>query len=173
MDRQKLVKIRLSFDGWHCLSRKQTKEILREARKYFVNANFASGVGILIEDYHELKVHDFCLKILSKFKGSFQSWDGYELKRLSNRLLFNFADRKRKLNFKYFKKLFNENELKDVKIVLAGILYLEPDEVKDLIISIEKDNCAFNEMNEDDLRDAYRILLMYASSKDRSFSLNK
>ena len=174
MNYEELIKIRLTFDGWRYLSKKQTQEILKEARKIFVNANFISNSGLIIEDTDEMRIFSFCLNIIKFFKNSFRNWDGYEIKRLSKKILFNYSDRKRKLKFDYFKKLVIENDLSDIKLVLAWILYLEPEEVKDCIFSIEKDFChSFKDMTDDEISDAYRILLMYASSKDRKFSLNK
>ena len=86
----------------------------------------------LLENNDELSIYNFCLYIINKYKGSLGSWNGCEIKKLSRKILYNYADRKRKLKFKYFKKLIKENKFKDSKIILAGILYLEPKEIIDL-----------------------------------------
>lgn len=169
----KTVKLQLEFDGWHCLSRRQTKEILRKAREEFLNANFFKNIGLLIEDKNELAIQSFCLRILRDYSGSFANWNGYEIKKISRKLRFNYADRKRKLKLSYFQELVKENVIKDIKLVLAGILYLEPEEVKDLLISIVRDSGkSLKEMTDDEIKNVYNIVIMYASSKDRTFSLN-
>ena len=101
----------------------------------------------------------------AKCPKTFLSWDGYELKRLSNKIIINFSDRKRKLPFNYFKKLIINNKLEDSIIVLAGILYLEPEEVSEIISS--------KNIKDEEFKDLYRVLLMHSSSKIRPFSLNK
>jgi len=168
------VKLKLAFDGWHCLSKKQTQEILKSARNIFYNANFIDGVGLLIEDEDEINIFKFCLEITKSYQKSFGNWDGYEIKKISKKILINFADRKRKLHVDYFVKLIKENEIQDSIIVLAGILYLKPEEIKEVINSVEKDfEKPYKSMEDDELKDLYRILIMYASSKDRLFSINK
>lgn len=172
-NQQQTVKIKLSFDGWHCLSKRQTQDILKRARNLFLNANFVDGVGLLIEDNDELRIFNFCLEIIECYKINFGGWNGYEIKKISRKILSNFADRKRKLHFDYFKKLIKENDFQDAKVVLAGILYLKPDEVGDLLVTLERDfGQSLKEMDDEELGDGYRILLMYSSSKDRTFSIS-
>lgn len=171
---KELFKIKLVFDGWHCLSKRQTKEILKEARAVFVNANFMDNTGLLIENYDEVVVLKFCLRTLKQYKGTFNSWNGYEIKKISRKILFSYADRKRKLKFNYFKQLVRESKYTDIKLILAGTLYLEPKEVSDLLMSMEKDfEIPLYKMDDKALQDIYRLLLMYAASKERIFSLNK
>lgn len=174
MEQQSNVKIKLIFDGWHCLSKRQQNEILAKARNVFVNANFVDNVGLLIVHNCEIEVHKFCLQVLDDYDKSFKSWNGYEIKRLSRKILFNYADRKRKLKFDYFCSLIRESKFADTKLVLAGILYLEPDEVEMNLIQIERNfERSLKDMNDEELEDVYKILIMYASSKDRKFSLNQ
>lgn len=155
------------------MSKKQNKEILNKAREKFRNVNFSDNSGLLIEAEDEINVFRFCLEICEEYKATFGSWNGYEIKKMSQRIFFNYADRKRKLKFDYFKKIVQENNISDIKLVLAGILYLEPDEVLDLLITTEKKfGNSFKKMLEDEIKDAYNILIMYASSKERKFSLN-
>jgi hypothetical protein len=171
---QNYVKLKLSFDGWHCLSKKQTQDVLKRARGIFHNANFVDGVGLLIEDSNEINIVKFCLEIISLYKIDFANWDGYEIKRISKKILINFADRKRKLSKEYFVKLIKENELHEVLTVIAGMLYLSPDEVSEVINTAENDfDKPYKMMEENELNDLYRILIMYASSKERSFSINR
>ena len=78
-----------------------------------------------------------------------------------------------KLSFEYFRKLVTENKLEDIKIVLAGILYLEPDETKVVLSTIERDfSKLFIEMKEEQLKIAYNILIKHASLTIRKFSIN-
>jgi len=154
------------------LSRKQNKEILNEARSRFINANFIDKNGLVVEDLYEARIHDFCLEILEKYKHVFRNWDGYNIKKISKRILFNYADKKRKLELNYFKKLVRNNKLRDIQFVLAGTLYLEINDIKDALMSIESEfNKTFDIMNERELEEAYRIILMYSSSRVRKFSL--
>ena len=169
-----VIKIKLVFDGWHCLSKRQTKDILKDARIKFMNANFIDNSGLLIEHFEEIDVVKFCLETIEMYKNTFNSWDGYELKKISRKILYSYADRKRKLKFSYFKKLIRENNFSDVRVVLSGILYLEPKEVGDLLITLEKDfEIQLYRMDDKVLHDVYRLLLMYAASRERKFSLNK
>jgi len=162
----------LEFDGWHCLSKKQNKEILNIARERFVNANFIDKIGLVVEDHDESRIHDFCLETLDKYKKYFRNWDGYNIKKISKRILYNYADKKRKLKLGYFKKLVKNNKLKDIQIILAGTLYLDINDIKDILMSIESEfDKSFDMMRDRELEEAYRILLMYSSSRVRKFSL--
>ena len=173
-EKQKSIKIRIAFDGWHCLSKRQTNEILKMARNFFKNANFFNNNGLLIEHVDEISIYKFCLDVIEIYRNSLGSWNGYEIKKISKKVLYNFADRKRKLNFEYFKKLVRENLFADIRLILAGKLYLEPEEISNVLVSIEKDfEYGLREMDDKALNDAYRLLLMYASSKERNFSLHK
>lgn len=173
MEEKQFIKLKLTFDGWHCLSKRQTNDILKKARTVFRNANFIENRGLLIETDNETEVLKFSLLTLKVYNDTFRSWDGYELKRLSKKIFFNYDDRKRKLKLDYFKKITKEN-LNDTKLILAGILYLEPDEIKNLLLNAEKDfDCLLKDMEDEELEDVYRILIMYASSKDRNFSINR
>ena len=164
-------KVCVEFDGWHCLSRKQRKEILAIARENFVNANFCNDKGMILEDSDNYKIHKYCLDIIESFKTTFRNWDGYKISSLSKRTTFNYNDRKRKLNFEYFKILINE-ELQNSKLVLAGILYLDPEETLTLLTDFQREhNKLFKDMNEDELDKAYKMLILYASSKIRNFAL--
>jgi hypothetical protein len=168
---QDTIKVRVDFDGWHCLSRKQKKEILTIARNNFLNANFCEETGLLIEDTDHYKIHKFCIDILESFKISLGNWDGYKISKLSRRVFFNYADRKRKLNFEYFKILIKD-DLQKTKLILAGILYLDPEEVVTVLSDYEREsNKLLNEMSEEQLDIGYRTLILFASSKSRSFSL--
>ena len=169
-----LSKIKLVFDGWHCLTKRQTKQILKKARNIFINANFIDNIGLLIEHDNESIIIDFCLDVLDNYKNSFGSWNGYEIKRLSRKIIYNYADRKRKLSFEYFNKLIKENEFKDAKLIIAGKLYLEFDDINNFFISIDK-NFEYNidNINDKNLQDIYRLLIMFAASKERKFSLHK
>jgi hypothetical protein len=169
-----MSKIKLEFEGWHCFSKKQTKVILDIARLKFKNANFIDNSGLLVEADDELDALKFCLETIVENRKFLGSWDGYTLRKISKRIVFNYQDKKRKLSFDYFKKLVIENKLDDVKVVLAGILYLDPDETKNLLNTIERDlNKLFSNMDESCLKIAYNLLIKYASTSERTFSLNK
>ncbi len=128
-----MSKLKLEFDGWHCLSKKDSKNLLEFARTKFKNANFIDNCGLLVETNDELEAFKFCLDVILKYRGCFGSWDGYTVRKISRRIVYNFQDKKRKLTFEYFKKLVTTNKFDDVKVVLAGILYLTPDEVKHIL----------------------------------------
>ena len=164
----------IKYDGWHCLSKRQTQEILKKARTLFGNANFIDNTGLLIEDENELQIHKFCLDIADDYQKSFGGWNGYIIEKLSKKIQNNFNDRKRKLNINYFKKLITDEDPDDIYIVLAGKLYLSPDETCLVIKNFEKDfNCKLKSMDENELKKLYRFILMYSSAKDRKFSLIK
>jgi len=168
---QDTKKVRIDFDGWHCLSRKQKREILAIARNNFVNANFCEDSGLLIEDIDQYKIHKFCLDILESFKITLSNWDGYKISKLSKRVFFSYADKKRKLTFEYFKTLIKE-DLQKSKIIFAGILYLDPEDVMNVLTDSEREaNKLLIYMNDEELDKVYKILILYASSKVRSFSL--
>jgi hypothetical protein len=154
------VKIKLEFDGWHCFSRDQMNEILSKARSKFSNANFFEGHGLLIETTNELKILEFCLEIIETYKFTIKNWDGYHFSKISKRVLLSFADKKRKLTFEYFKRLIKDSELDDIKIVLAGILYLEPDKVLEILMNTQRlINNHYRFMNDDELQKSYRLIL--------------
>lgn len=166
-----MFKLKLEFDGWHCLSKKEMKTLLNIARAKFSNANFIDNSGLLIETSDELEGFRFCLETISTYKQYFGSWDGYTVRKISKRIVYNYQDKKRKLTFDYFKKLVVSNKFEDVKIVLAGILYLSPDEVKVMLGTIERDlNMLFSEMDEKHLKISYNLLIKYASLSVRKFS---
>lgn len=168
-----MSKLKLELEGWHCLPKKETRNILDTARIRFSNANFIDNSGLLVEAQNELDVLSFCLEILNKYKNLLGSWDGYSIRRISKRIVYNYQDKKRKLSFEYFKKLLTENKFDDVKIVIAGILYLDPDETKIILNSIERDLCKlFIEMKDEQLKIAYNLLIKQASNSVRKFSLN-
>jgi hypothetical protein len=168
-----MSKLKLEFEGWHCLPKKETKVLLSLARAQFSNANFIDKCGILVETENELEGFKFCLETIEKYKQFLGSWDGYTVRKISKRIVFNYQDKKRKLSFEYFKKLVLENKFEDVKVVLAGTLYLDPDEVKVMLSTIERDlSKLFSEMNEDLLKTAYNLLIKYSSTTVRKFSLN-
>jgi len=168
-----MPKLKLELEGWHCFSKKETKVILSIARAQFSNANFIDNSGLLVEADDELEVLKFCLEMIERYKDTLGSWDGYTIRRISRRIVYNYQDKKRKLSFEYFKKLVTSNKFDDVRVVLAGILYLDPDEVKISLNVIERDlNRLFGEMDENSLRVAYNLLIKYASTSVRSFSLN-
>jgi len=167
-----MYKLKLEFDGWHCLPKRETKVILNIARAQFINANFVDNNGLLIEASSELEAFKFCLNIINKYEKLLGSWDGYLIRKISKRIIYNYQDKKRKLTFDYFKKLVIENKIDDVKIVLAGILYLRPDEVKIVLSNIERDiSILFSEMNETQLKSSYNSLIKYASTSIRKFSI--
>ena len=169
-----MVKLLIKYDGWHCLSKRQNQEILKKARELFVNANFVDNTGLLIEHDRELDIHKFCLDIAYEYRKSFGGWNGYVIEKLSKRIQNNYADRKRKLKLDFFNKLIKNEEPNDIYIVLAGKLYLEPDETYLIIKNFEKDySCNLKSMSEAELKKLYRFLLMYSSAKDRKFSLIK
>lgn len=166
-------KLKLEFEGWHCLPKKETKTILSIARAQFSNANFVDNNGLLIETEDELSGFSFCLDLIKTYQKFLGSWDGYIIRKVSKRIIFNYQDKKRKLSFEYFKKLVTENKFDDIKIVLAGILYLEPDEVKVVLSTIERDFAKlFNEMNDEQLKKSYNSLIKFASASVRKFSLD-
>jgi len=157
-------KIKIEFEGWHCIPKREEKKILIEARQRFKNANFIDNCGILVETVQPDKALLFCLEILERYKNCINAWDGYTIKKVSKRAIYNYQDKKRKLLFSYFKKLIIENQFDDIKTVLAGILYLSPDEISFIISSIEKDlNKLMVLMNDEELKLAYNQLLKYAS----------
>ena len=169
-EKRQSVKLKLEFEGWRFLSKKQKNEILKKTRKRFLNANFIDKVGLIIETNDEIEVLHFCLKILDDYKKSFSNWDGYNIRRISKKIIYNYSDKKRKLKLEYFKNLLRSSKFDDLKLVLAGTLYLEPNDVKELLISIERDfNTNLNLMSDKELEEVYRILIMYASSKSRKF----
>jgi hypothetical protein len=162
------IKIKIEFDGWHCLSKKQCFDILQEARKVFVNANFSNNYGLLIETEKDDIVFPFCLTILDVYKDIFKNWDGYTISRLSKKIILNFADRKRKLKFDYFKQLIKNNVLDEIKIILAGNLYIYPDEAIDILTSVQQTlNNTFRQMTDEELLKAYNLVLMKASERER------
>jgi len=168
-----MSKLKLEFEGWHCISKKETKKILENARSRFINANFIDNCGLLIETIDEINVLFFCLEVIKEYQFLLGSWDGYSIKKISKRIVYNYQDKKRKLSFEYFKKLITENSFEDIKVVLAGILYLYPDEAKTILGTIERDlNKLFVEMNDEMLKTAYGLLIKYASCSIRKFSLN-
>jgi hypothetical protein len=166
----KMVKLKLEFEGWHCLPKKETKIILDIARTRFINANFIDNNGLLVETEDELGVFSFCLETITKYINILGSWDGYTVRKISKRIIFNYQDKKRKLNFEYFKKLITESRFEDVVIVLAGKLFLTPDETKMMLKSIERDLGKFLvEMKDDQLKIAYNLLIKFASTSVRKF----
>lgn len=166
-------KLKLEFEGWHCLPKKETKVLLNIARAQFRNANFVDNNGLLIETDNELEAFRFCLEAIESYKFLLGSWDGYIVRKISKRIIFNYQDKKRKLSFEYFKKLVTENKFDDIKIVLAGILYLDPDEVRVMLSTIERDlSKLFNEMNDDQLKTSYNLLIKFAGASIRKFSLD-
>jgi len=168
-----MPKIKLELEGWHCLSKKDMKSILTEARFRFDNANFVDNSGLLIDTDNEISISSFCLEILDKYKKQLGSWDGYCIRKISKRIIFNYQDKKRKLSFEYFKKLVTENKFDDFKVVLAGILYLESNELKTILGSIERQiGKLYNEMCEEELKKSYNLLIKDASSSIRKFSVD-
>ncbi len=166
------MKLSVEFDGWHILSKKERTEILELARKKFSNANFFITYGLIIEYSDEQVIFKFCLDILSAYKGSFGSWDGYTIKKLSRKIIYNYNDKKRKLKLDYFKKLARTSTINDMKIVLAGALYLTPDDIRTIIFEIERRlKKQLNDMSDKELDRAYQILLNYSSTLFRNFSL--
>jgi len=166
------MKLKLEFEGWHCLPKKETKVILEAARSRFSNANFVDNTGLLIETENALDAFSFCLEILAKYIKTFNAWDGYSVRKISRRIVYNYQDKKRKLSFEYFKKLITESKFDDIKIVLAGILYLDPEETKMTLRNIERDLGKFLvELKDDELKIAYNMLVKYASTSVRKFSL--
>lgn len=168
-----MSKIKIELEGWHCIPKKETKVILDIARFRFSNANFIDNCGLLVETENELDVLSFCLETIYNNKSYLGSWDGYTIRKISKRIVYNYQDKKRKLTFEYFKKLITENKFDDVKIVLAGILYLDPDETKVMLNTIERDlNRLLIEMKEEQLKIAYNLVIKYSSASVRKFSLN-
>jgi len=168
------MKLKLEFEGWHCLPKKETRVLLDKARALFENANFVDNNGILIETNDELETFKFCLDIIKEYKIFLGSWDGYIVRKISKRIIFNYQDKKRKLTFESFKKFVIENKFDDIKVVFAGILYLDPDEVRIVLSTIERDLvCLFSEMNENQLKIAYNLLIKYAGSSIRKFSIKE
>jgi len=166
------MKLSVEFDGWHILSKKERNTILDLARENFSNANFFSTYGLIIEYYDEPAVFKFCLDILSAYKRSFGSWDGYTIKKLSRKIIYNYNDKRRKLQPDYFKKLAKTSTIDDMKIVLAGALYLAPDDIRTIIFEIERKlKKQLSEMGDKELNRAYQILLNYSSTLFRNFSL--
>ena len=163
-----MEKIKVTFDGWHCFSRKQQKEILAIARSIFTNSNFCD-LGLMIEDEDRYKIHKFCLDILESFKKTLNNWDGYKIVQLSTRTLISYSDKKRKLSLEYFKELVKEDFQKS-KLVLAGILYLDPEEVLAFLKDYENEvNNLFQNMTDIELDQAYKNLILFASTKIRTF----
>lgn len=168
-----VVKIKLEFEGWHCIPKKETKTILEQARAQFCNANFIDNCGLLIETTSDEQTFKFCLDTIEKYKNYLGSWDGYNVRRISKRIVYNYQDKKRKLSFDYFKRLVTENAFEEIKIVLAGILYLNPDETKVVLSTIERDlGKLFLEMKDDELKIAYGMLIKFSSTSARKFSLD-
>ncbi|MDD5649661.1 MAG: hypothetical protein PHF86_04475 [Candidatus Nanoarchaeia archaeon] len=165
------MKLKLEFEGWHCLSNKDAKNILKTARLRFKNANFIDNSGLLVDTEDELDCFKFCLETISQYNKNLGSWDGYNIRKLSRRIVYNYQDKKRKLSFEYFKRLVTENKFEDIKVVLAGILYLTPEDVKVMLGTIERDlSKLFIEMDEQTLKISYNLLLKYSSSSIRNFS---
>ena len=166
------MKLSVEFDGWHILSKKERTAILSLAREKFSNANFFATYGLIIEYDDESTIFKFCLDILSAYKISFGSWDGYTIKKLSRKIVYNYNDKKRKLKQDYFKKLARTSTINDMKIVLAGALYLTPDDIRTIIFEIERKlKKQLKEMSDKELDRAYQILLNYSSTLFRNFSL--
>lgn len=164
------VKIKVEFDGWKLLSKKQIKEILQQARQKFINANFSGNHGLLLESKNEMEVFDFCLKILEQYKEIFYNWNGYKISKISQKIILNYADKKRKLNRTYFEKLIRENSLEDIKLIIAGSLYLDPDTAIDILMKVQRElNNTFRQMDDEELNKAYQLLLMNAAEFDRNF----
>jgi hypothetical protein len=170
-----MSKIKIEFDGWHCLSREQMNEILVKARGKFSNANFFEGRGLLIEDNNttemfktEVAILSFCLEIINTYRSTIRNWDGYNFSKISKKVLLNFADKKRKLTFEYFKRLVKDSELDDIKIVLAGILHLDPDTVLEILMMTQRMmNNNYKFMNDDELQKSYRMILMEAAGNEK------
>jgi len=163
-----MFKIKLELDGWHLLSKKQQIEIIKIARSNFQNANFSDGNGLLIEGEDQYSIHKFCLDILSSFKTTLHNNDGYKIKCLSTKISNNFADRKRKLEYNYFKSLILENDISKAKFVIAGILYLDPDDLYQKLIDIEyEETILFSQMSDEQLKSTYKKILLYSASKDK------
>lgn len=167
-----LKKIKIEFEGWHCLSKKIKKTILDLARAQFINANFIDNSGLLIESPNELEIFRFCLEVIQTYKSFLGSWDGYTVRKISKRIVYNYQDKKRKLSFEFFQKLIKENRYEDIKVVIAGNLYLDPSEASLILNSIERDlKISFEKMDEKKLKMAYNLLIKLASISVRKFSL--
>jgi hypothetical protein len=163
------VKIKIEFDGWRCLSKKQQLEILQLSRSKFVNSNFSDN-GLLVEAKEEYDAFHFCYLAIIQYRESLNNWDGYSVSKLSKKIILNFADRKRKLKFEYFKRLIKENSLDDAKFILAGNLYLYPDDTVEILSDVQREmNNTFRHMNDDELLKAYHIILMKAAERERKF----
>jgi len=168
-----MVKIKIEFEGWHCVPKKEAKAILSMARAQFSNANFIDDSGLLVETENQLEAFKFCLDTIEKYKNIFNAWDGYSVRKISKRIVNNYQDKKRKLSLDYFKRLVLENKFDDIRVVLAGILYLDPNEAKVMLSTIERDlGKIFTEMNESEIKIAYNLLTKYASTVVRKFSLS-
>lgn len=167
-----VYKLKVEFDGWHKLPKKTTQEILVNARKIFLNTNFFENSGLIIEHHNQSEIFTFCLKILETYQNLFKNWDGYVIRKVSKNILNNYADKKRKLKFEVFKKL-NYTYIDKTSILLAGVLYLEPSFVEDILLIIQdKLNRPLKLMTEDQLEKAYKLLLNYSSYELRKFSLH-
>lgn len=154
------IKLKIEFDGWINLSRKQQKDILTIARNNFMNANFViDRTGLLIEDNNELNIHKFCLDIIEVFKDTFKALDGYVIKRMSQKHYINISNIKRILTIEYFTTLIQNNNIDDASIVLAGMLYLTPDDIKPILAE------------NGEINDIYKVLITYAGTKNRPFSI--
>jgi len=165
-----IEKIKIEFEGWHCIPKRESKRILSEARRRFKNANFIDNCGILVETAKPVKTLAFCLEILFRYKDYFGSWDGYVIRKVSKRVIYNYQDKKRKLPFEYFKKLITENTFEDINIVLSGILYIDPEETKMIISTIERDiKKILISMNDDELKMAYKQIIKFSSTIIRKF----
>lgn len=162
-----MIKLKLEFDGWINLSVRQQKEILNIARNNFKNANFViDRSGLLIEDEDELKIHKFCIDIVHSFTKTFKALDGYAIKKLSSKNYISINSIKRRLSLEQFKKIINDNASLDEKcIVLAGILYVSPEEVKNILVDLK------NLGSEKEIIDILKTLVVYAGTKQRTFAL--
>ena len=158
-----MVKLKIEFDGWRLLSKQQQNEILKIARNNFQNANFFEN-GLLIEDFDQMKILKFCSDIINSFKKTFNNWDGFKIQKMSTKISLNYNDRKRKLNFDYFKKLVLEHDLNESKLIIAGLLYMEPEVIKNKLIDLEYETgCLFRMMNDSQIKKTYNSLLFYSA----------
>ena len=81
------TKLKLEFEGWHCLPKKDTLVVLKLARQRFKNANFVDNNGLLIETDNQIDSMQFVLDVLDFYEKYFGAWDGFSIRKISRRII--------------------------------------------------------------------------------------